>query len=78
MTHCTGIFGKQCTCGAWHGNGGMSVDHGWQSNHTDADEDDELRCSNVLASLFVVGAGIAFGAALIATAGYCLARYFLS
>jgi hypothetical protein len=74
MTHCTGIFGKQCTCGAWHGNGGMSVDHGWQSNHTDADEDEELRCSNVLASLFAIGAGCAVVLALVGTAIYCIAR----
>jgi hypothetical protein len=72
MTHCTGLMGRRCSCGLYHHEGGMSVDHGWQSNHTDADEDEEMRCSNVLASLFAIGAGCAVALALLATALYCI------
>jgi hypothetical protein len=33
----------------------MSVDHGWQSNHTDADEDDFLKQQTVFDGMWVVG-----------------------
>jgi hypothetical protein len=75
MHHCTGTFGKRCNCGAWHGNSGMSVDHGWQSNHTDADEDEELRCSNVLASIFLIALGCGVGLGLVVTAALFAVRW---
>jgi hypothetical protein len=53
----------------------MQVDHGWQSDHTDADEDDELRCSNVLASMFLVALGCGGGLGLVVTAALFAARW---
>jgi hypothetical protein len=47
--------GRACTCGLNHWNGGMSVDHGWQSNHTDADEDDFLKQQTVFDGMWIVG-----------------------
>jgi hypothetical protein len=53
----------------------MSVDRDWQSNHTDADEDEELRCSNVLASIFLIALGCGVGLGLVVTAALFAVRW---